>query len=271
MTEKEYRSHPAISRSELWRMNESPERFKWFREHPMQPTPALLFGQVVHKMLLEPETYDSEFVTAPAINRRTNEGKEAYERFMKENEGKAVVPIDMSVQALDMTGVALRNPIVQKLLEGEHEKPFFWTDPDTGIDCKCRVDILTELDGVPTIVDYKSTTCAATEVFNQEIFRFGYHFQAAMYSTGVMEAMGLSERPDFLFIAQEKKAPFSLNLIRVSPEVMLAGLDKYHELLGMYRECLDTDYWYDYLGPFGEPNETTLPGWMQLGVEEEDG
>ena len=32
MTEKEYRQHPAISRSELWHIRESPEKFKWYRE-----------------------------------------------------------------------------------------------------------------------------------------------------------------------------------------------------------------------------------------------
>ena len=39
MTEKEYRRHPAISRSELWHIRESPEKFKWYREHPEQPSP----------------------------------------------------------------------------------------------------------------------------------------------------------------------------------------------------------------------------------------
>ena len=76
MTEKEYRQHPAISRSELWRIRESPQKFKYFREHPPEPTPALLFGQVFHKMLLEPDTFGEEFVVAPEVNRRTKEGKQ---------------------------------------------------------------------------------------------------------------------------------------------------------------------------------------------------
>ena len=37
-----------------------------------------------------------------------------------------------------------------------------------------------------------------------DVFKFGYNFQAAMYSEGVMRGMGLSERPKFVFIAQEK-------------------------------------------------------------------
>ena len=61
MTEREYRQHPAISRSELWKMHESPEKFKWYKEHPIEPTPALLFGQLVHKMLLQPESFHTRY------------------------------------------------------------------------------------------------------------------------------------------------------------------------------------------------------------------
>ena len=55
MTEKEYREHPAISRSELWKLMESPQKFKWEKEHPETPTPALIFGQAFHKLVLQPE------------------------------------------------------------------------------------------------------------------------------------------------------------------------------------------------------------------------
>ena len=75
MTEKEYRQHPAISRSELWHIRESPEKFKWYREHPEQPSPALIFGQVFHKLALEPNTFYDEFAVAPIIDRRTKDGK----------------------------------------------------------------------------------------------------------------------------------------------------------------------------------------------------
>ena len=45
MTENEYRQYPAISRSELWHIRESPEKFKWYREHPEPPTQALEIGR----------------------------------------------------------------------------------------------------------------------------------------------------------------------------------------------------------------------------------
>ena len=50
MTEKEYREYPAISRSELFKISESPEKFKYYQEHPEEPTPSLIFGQLFHRL-----------------------------------------------------------------------------------------------------------------------------------------------------------------------------------------------------------------------------
>lgn len=270
MTEKEYRTHPAISRSELWKMNESAEKFKWYKEHPIEPTPALLFGQVVHKLLLQPDSFDIEFAVAPAVDRRTKAGKDEYAAFVDSVGDRTVVSRDDYDRAMDMAVAARMNPLVNKLLDGEKEVPFFWTDDDTGEDCKVRLDCLTEIDGTYYIVDYKSTGNAQTEVFsNKDVWRYGYAFQAAMYSEGVMHVMNLTERPRFVFIAQEKQPPYAVNVIAVPDDVMLAGLDKYRELMGKFHECKVMDYWPGY-NQMGEMNEVVLPGWMSLGVEEDD-
>lgn len=270
MTEREYRQHPAISRSELWRMNESPEKFRWFKDHPIEPTPSLLFGQAVHKLLLQPESFREEFAVAPVADRRTKAGRELYDEFSATVGERTVVSRDDYDKALEMVTAVRLNPLSVKLLAGEKEVPFFWKDEDTGEQCKCRVDCLTEIDGQYYIVDYKSTGNAQTEIFsNKDVFRYGYYFQAAMYSEGVMSSRAMSERPRFVFIAQEKTAPYAVNVISVPDDVMLAGIDKYRELLGKYHECRVMDYWPGY-NSMGEMNEVLLPGWMALGVEEDD-
>lgn len=271
MTEKEYRAHPAISRSELWRMHESPEKFKFYRDNPSPATPSLVFGQLVHKLLLQPDTFGDEFVVAPAVDRRTKSGKEAYEAFLQELGDRTAVSVDDYEKAQDMVTAAFKNPLVANLLNGEKEVPFFWTDPDTDVECKCRVDcIIGNEDGKYFIVDYKTAGNAKTDIFNNSLFRYGYHFQAAMYGSGVKAALDLDYMPDFLFIVQEKNPPYSVNVISVTPDVMLAGIDVYRELLGLYADCSATGFWYGYNGPMQEPNEAYLPGWMQLGVEGED-
>lgn len=270
MTEKEYRSHPAISRSELWRMHESPEKFKYFKDNPPPPTPSLLFGQVVHKLILEPETFFEEFVVAPEFDKRTKAGKIAYNMFYEQNGDKSVVLLDDYEKAKRMAEKALSVPLVRELLDGEHEKPLFWTDEDTGEECKLRCDCLTKTEDGYLVVDYKTASSAQTEIFNRDIFKYGYHFQAAMYTEGVMKAMNLTERPGFAFIVQEKTPPYAVNIVIVTPEVMTAGIDKFREYLGLYHECKMTGYWFGYTGMLDEPNEAFLPGWLNLGDEEED-
>lgn len=272
MTEKEYRQHPAISRSELWLLNRSPEYFKYRKEHPIEPTPAMLFGQVAHKLLLQPDDFETDFIIAPDIDRRTKTGKEAWSEFLDAAADRSIVPYDMYETASMMAEKAMSEPLVRKLLAGQKEQPFFWTDDDTGEMCKCRVDCLTLFDGdeMPTVIDYKTTSNAKTDIFNNEIFKYGYHFQSAMYCDGVRKCLNLPELPPFIIIAQEKTPPFSLNVVTMPREVVLAGYDKFREFIGIYHECKTTGYWYSYTGALNEPNEAFLPGWMQLGTEEDE-
>lgn len=270
MTEREYRQHPAISRSELWKMNESPEKFKWYKDHPQPPTPSLLFGQVVHKLLLQPDDFDTDFAIAPELDRRTKAGKDAYNAFCDGLGERSVVPPEMYLQAVEMAQKALSEPYVKKLLSGEKEVPFFWTDHDTGEECKCRVDCLTDVDGTLTIVDYKTAANAKTDVFNNSIFKWGYDFQAGMYSEGVMNCLNLDVRPKFVFVVQEKTPPYAINIITIPDEVMLVGLDKFREYIGIFHECNMTGFFWGYTGIFNEPNEAFLPGYLSIGNEEDD-
>ena len=261
MTEKEYRQHPAISRSELWALNKSPEYFKYRREHPIEPTPAMLFGQVAHKLLLQPEDFESDFILAPDIDRRTKAGKEAWSEFLDAAADRTVVPSDMYETALAMSEKAMSEPLVRKLLSGQKEQPFFWTDADTGEDCKIRTDCLTEIGDNLIIVDYKTCNDASTDVFMREAVKFGYEFQSAMYSEGVERNTG--RKPLFVFIAQEKAEPYSLNILQADETFVLRGYDRYREFLGIYHYCKENNDWYGYMGKEKILNTLTLPSWMK--------
>lgn len=270
MTERDYNSADGIRRSDLWRMEDSPEKFRYFLEHPAEQTPALIFGSACHKYVLENDDFGSEYVTAPNINRRTNAGKEEWERFCAENAGKTVIsPDDMQVMA-EMREALMRCPLAKKLLfgKGETEQAFFWTDMETGEKCKIKTDRLVKYNRRWYVVDYKTCQSAETMRFNSEIWRLGYFFQAGMYTEGVMHGKKLKKRPGFLFVAQEKKPPYSVNVIEVSEEVMNAGVAKFHELLGKYHDCKALDLWPGYMT--GDvPNDCFVPTWMQQEMEDE--
>ena len=92
--QSEYRSHPATSKSDLFKITKSPLHFKWAMENIEDKTPALVFGSACHKYVLEKEDFDKEFAVMPDINRRTKAGREEYEAFLAVNDGKDVISPD---------------------------------------------------------------------------------------------------------------------------------------------------------------------------------
>lgn len=260
MTDKEYRANPAISRSDLWKLRRSPEIFKYSLDFPDEPTDALLFGQVFHKYVLEPDTFGDEFAVEPDCDRRTKEGKAVYELFLKEAEGKTIVSRAMMLQAAQMGNAVLNNETAAKLLNGEHEKEFFWTDAATKEKCKCRVDVLKKTKDNLVIVDLKTCADASTETFQREAIKYGYDFQAAMYSEGVYKKT--KRKPKFCFIAVEKKPPYAVNIFLADDNFIEHGVNIFRELITLYHSCKQTGNWYGYNGERNTINTLTLPAWL---------
>lgn len=270
MSEAEYNAAEGLRRSDLWKMADSPEKFAWFASHPMDRTPAMLFGSACHKMILEPDTFGDEYAVAPKVDRRTKEGKAEWDAFCEQSAGKEIVSPDDALVMAEMEAALEKCHLTNDLIrgEGQNEVPLFWTDPETGEKCKAKCDrIIRGLDGKFVIIDYKTTVSADTDKFCHEIFRYGYHFQAGFYSEGLKQALGLNYQPAFIFVAQEKKAPYSVNVIQTTEDVMRVGIEKYHELLRKYHECKELDLWEGYVKD-DTPNETVLPGWYMMEDEE---
>lgn len=265
MTEKEYREHPAISRSELWRIRESPEKFKYYRDNPEEPTPALIFGQAFHKLALQPESFFDEFAVAPQVDRRTKEGKAIWAEFCEQSEDKTVITEDDYAKATDMIDSLYKAPFAKKLLSGEKEKEFFWTDELTGEECKCRTDCVSELNKVNIIVDLKSASSADNEHFTKDSINYGYDFQAAMYTEGVEKCTGKSY--SFVFIVVEKEPPYAVNVLQADELFVKRGKDLFRELIGIYHDCKTTGDWYGYLGKYKVINSLSLPAWLAKEIE----
>jgi exodeoxyribonuclease VIII len=261
MTEKEYRSAEGVSRSQLWRLHEgSPEKFKYAEEHPEEPTPALIFGQMVHKLVLEPETFGDEFVIMPECDRRTKEGKAIWQDFLQGAGDRTPIKAEDYEKALGMRNALMENDLIVKLLSGKHEVPLFWTDELTGEVCKVRLDCFTALSNGAIVIDYKSTNDASTESFMRSAVNYGYDFQAAMYSEGVKKVTG--QDAVFYFIAQEKEPPYAFNVLAADDRFVKRGYDTFRELLGIYHECKVSGNWYGYMGIENQINLLELPAWL---------
>ena len=256
MTNNDYRQHPAVSRSDLWKMKQSPAHYKYAKENPTPKTPALVFGGASHKYILERDDFESEYAVAPELNRRTKEGKEKWAEFELENEGKEIIKAEDFDVIKDMAAAIDENEVAKALLTGEHEVSYFWTDPDTGEECKVRPDCLSEWEGKKYIVDYKTTDSCEDGHFEHSCKKYGYKFQAGMYREGVFQ--NEMEEYGFAFVAQEKKPPYAVRVYICTDEFINQGLDQFRIFLGLYADCKKNDNWYGYEGKYN--NVTQLLG-----------
>lgn len=247
MNNYEYDMMPGIRRSDLWYINKTPMHFRWHMDHPEEQTPTLVFGQAAHKLVLEKESFLEEFAVLPKeIDRRTKAGKEAYAAFLTESEGKTVITSDDMDTLWDMYRQLMDSSEVLSLLECVRgvELPYTWTDGETGEVCKCKADLITEINGIPYIVDYKTTTSCEDGAFERACRKYGYDFQCGFYTEGIEKCT--LEKHGFIFIAQEKAAPYASRVYWCDDGFIRAGKDKYHELLRLYHRCQQTGDWYGY-------------------------
>ena len=251
-----YDTAEGIRRSDLWVINKSPFHFKYYMDHKDEKsTKALTFGAAAHKWILEPNTFGLEFAIAPEVNRRTKDGKEEWATFETRCSEKnlSIITADELGTILNMAAVLQENPFAWQLLRGEHEKEYYWTDDLTREKCKCKVDCITEYNGKPYIVDYKTTDSCEDGHFERSARKYGYQFQAGMYCEGVFQ--NELEEYGFAFVAQEKTAPYAVRVYLCDPEWIKRGYDKFRELIGIYHECNVSGNWYGYEGPDGIPVE----------------
>jgi hypothetical protein len=155
----------------------------------------------------------------------------------------------------------------QALSLGKAELSAFWTDPDTGIKCKCRPDFLMSNGETLTgILDVKSTLDASSSGFSRSIGKFGYDIQAAFYIDGVKAVTGL-ELP-FFYLAAEKTAPHAVAMYRASDAMVETGRKKYRAALELLQWCRETGQYPAYQ-PFGDIETIELSKWDSSFDDEE--
>lgn len=257
MTNAEYHAHPAVSKSDLDLINRSPLHYYNVKQNPKEQTEAMLFGSVVHKLVLEPEMFAAEYITAPQCDRRTKEGKALWQEFADSVKNETVITEELFSEAKAIAEAVKNNLIADKLLKGgKAEQSFFWTDKDTGCECKCRPDYL-RADGI--VIDLKTTENASPSKFTKSAFDYRYHVQAWWYMHGLQQC-GIDAQ-DFIFIAVERKSPYAVCVYAADDLMLQLGECEAVENLRTYAECEKTGIWYGYEKE-PEIHSLSLPDWV---------
>lgn len=254
LSNADYHAHPAISKSGLDKIAKSPAHYKAAREAEHEGSDALVFGSAFHDYILLPDTFQTAYtVLPPDFNGRTNEGKAMLESIRQS--GQTVLKAEWLTAIEGMAAAIAAHPKASALLQGGRaEQSIFWTDEDSGIDCRCRPDYL-HPGGI--IVDLKSTTDASPEEFARSVAKYRYHVQDAFYSEGYYQATGQWPR-GFVFIAVEKTAPYAVACYSLDDDAKAYGHELFRRDLETLLEAEKSQEWTAYSQ---EIETLSLPAW----------
>ena len=274
MTETEYRKIQAVRNSGLGLvMQKSPAHYLHDLRKPETTTEATSFGSYVHALILTPEICDKEYFVidealrpqplknyTDASNRAWKAQAESYCKV----HGLALVTMDDHKRAIACRDAITRHGLANEMVNssvGVHERLVQWTNKETGVLCKARID-RTRNQG--KIVDLKTSKDASARAFIRSIMDYGYHRQGAFYMDG-------SLGKKFSFIVVESQPPHGVQVYDLSEEFLELGRASYQGALKHIKICRDkygsefdeTTVWpaYDYFYELGEV--LSPPAWAQ--------
>lgn len=282
---EQYHAGPGVSKSQLDHLHNAPALLEWSRNAPRdeEARAAVDIGDALHALLLEPDRFESEYVTdfvppegalvtIDQIKAAMDERGIGY--TSKDTKGTLVnklLDIDPDAPVLDrlretwaeevrgrtilsaaecrklhlMHASVMAHPFARALIEapGPVEASIYWNDPDTGLLCRCRPDKLPELAGLRIVLDVKTT--ADMDQFAASVEDYRYHVQDSFYSEGYLQHFGVA--PDafvFLVVSTSRDAGrYPVRCFALPAEDKLAGHSAMRADLATYAECQRTGVW----------------------------
>jgi hypothetical protein len=242
MSNKEYHEHRALGSTDLGKIHKSVANYDHCKDNPKKETKALKTGRLLHTLVLEPEKAQSEYVIEPAKVLKKDVGAEAYEAYKKackdlEGTDKTVIKQDVYEQVENMATNLLSSELMQAMIKkGKIEESYFWTDKETGIECKCRPDIYVEELGI--VIDLKSTEDLTPQDWRRAMVKWSYDRQAAHYMNGIEAVTGTRPKA-FVHAVVEKLEPHDFAFFQIDDASLEVGEQLVRKALRRYKNAQD--------------------------------
>jgi hypothetical protein len=242
-TNAEYHSRPEISASKIKTMNEG---WRWWegceitRTIKRSESPSMKLGTAIHAAILEPEQFQRDYIVCPAdcSDRRTKKHKEWAEGV---GASQVVLSADEAATVLACVTAAMRHKAAAGIIAASPtvEKSFLFTDPESGVPCRTRFDILSG----QVVCDIKTTARLSDGDFAKAVQDYRYDIQAAHYLEG-FAAIGMPGLV-FVFLVLETAAPHRCRVYQLGDEELEIGRDRRSSLLGEYVARESAGDWSD--------------------------
>lgn len=260
------------SSSGLREFRVSPLQYRdWCLGADRKTTQPMRDGTALHMALQEPEKFARKYVVVPSVSLNSDAGKqsligECYSYIgqaphygsdipkMKADELRERIAGDLSARGVFLveqkTLDTFRSMVESLNLEchraarsfvanGKKEVELRWTDPETGIACKARLDSWEAERGV--LSDIKRTDDISARDFRRSVLDRGYHYQNAMYLRA-LRANGESSRYS-CFVCGQPSPPYHWAVYDIDADDLREADEEISNNLRDLAECLATDIW----------------------------
>jgi PDDEXK-like domain of unknown function (DUF3799) len=239
MSFADYQKADGVSKSMLDRLHPTPAHFR--RE--VEETRPMVIGRMFHAFVLE--QHRDYYVKPADVDFRTARGKawkEEHTHFpiITPEEEEMLTQMCASVRYNPFAGIALAH--------AKTEQSVFVKDQHTGLQLKCRIDIVPMAKKFPQaipLIDIKTCQSAAKADFAKEIHNRRYHAQAAYY-LDCYNALNIDHRTSFIFIAVEKEPPYAVAIYDLDDISIEQGRKEYRRDLNVYKMCIESNTWPGY-------------------------
>lgn len=248
ISNEEYHASEGISRSGISEFKKSPLHY-WDKylnpdreSNDGKASSSMTLGNIVHKLVLEPKTFDKEFLIIPKVNLNTKEGRRLKKEAEEKKEGRQIIREEILEVAKSISEEILKHPHLINLLNNAHiEKSIYWTDEDTGLLCKSRPDIWNVINDRGLVFDLKTTSDSSYEEFKRSIWKYDYHIQLAMVREG-LKFHG-HEINFFGFVVSSTERPYRPYIYMIDDGVLDQGYREFKEALKYMRICYEHGWW----------------------------
>ena len=166
-----------------------------------EETDALIFGKLAHCMLFEQDEFDKRFLIMDWGTK--TRGTKKYEDAKSTNPDKTLITPAEYEKAGKMLACLRNHGLARQIIDGAYcERPFIWTDEETGLPMKCKMDAFKQTNYGLVIIDYKTSSDIDGVLRRAE--KFQYPVQDACYCDAAKQKYGV-EPVEFVFIIQSSK------------------------------------------------------------------
>jgi exodeoxyribonuclease VIII len=185
-----------------------------------------------------------------------------WDAFKEMHDEENILKVDEYEHCIRASKAVKAHPVAATVLaRSQKEVSITWTDADTGIECKARLDILAD-DG---IYDLKGIRSADLGALAQEVAKQRYHCQLAFYQEGVKRALG--KTLPVHIIGVENAAPHDVVVAELPEDDVYAGWETVRGWLDKVAECRKSGRWP---GRYADKQALHLPQWIWSDDDNDD-